>query len=118
MRAGRAVESRAGPVGAIQEVRELLGPHTPQFVAALVELAQSPNEMTRLAAIREAFDRLLGKAPLAVDTTSTNIETSIQALYLTALKEINSRPDPRTVEASAATDVTPQPDACNAATDW
>jgi hypothetical protein len=50
------------PRGAIEEVRALLSPHAPQLVAQLIELAQSQNEATRLAAIREAFDRLLGKA--------------------------------------------------------
>jgi hypothetical protein len=46
------------PRSVIEDVRERLGPHTPEFAAPLVELARSPNEATRLAAIREFFDRL------------------------------------------------------------
>jgi hypothetical protein len=82
-------------------------------VAALVELAQSPNEATRLAAIREALDRLLGKAPLAVDSsTSDAVVTNIQQLFLTAVQEANRRPDPRPI------DVTPAPDARDGAIEW
>jgi hypothetical protein len=83
----------------IEDVRERLGPYTPEFVAALVELARSPNETTRLAAIREAFDRLLGKPPVAVDTTVAKFD--IGALYLEAVKLANQPP------SEAAVDVTP-----------
>jgi hypothetical protein len=75
------------PRGVIEDVRERLGPYTPEFVAALVELVRSPNEETRLVAIREFFDRLLGKpavAPVAVDNSA--VELSIQQLYLTAVQ--------------------------------
>jgi hypothetical protein len=103
------------PRNAIEEVRERLGPHTAEFCAALVELARSPNEATRLAAVREFFDRLIGKAPLAVDTTVTKVD--IGQLYLQALKQANRPP------AEAAIDVTPAPDApagveCNSTTEW
>jgi hypothetical protein len=71
------------PRGVIEDVRERLGPYTPEFVAALVELVRSPNEAIRVAAIREAFDRLLGKPPVAV-AVDNSVEHSIQQLYLTA----------------------------------
>jgi hypothetical protein len=76
------------PRGAIEELRERLQPHMPEFAAALVELVRSPNEATRLAAIREAFDRLLGKAPIAVDQTVAKFDMG--ALYLEAVKAANS----------------------------
>jgi hypothetical protein len=86
------------PRGVIEEVRERLGPHTAEFCTALVELVRSPNEATRLAAVREFFDRLVGKPPVAVDTTVTKVD--IGALYLQALKVAN-----------APIDVTPTPQA-------
>jgi hypothetical protein len=45
----------------------------------------------RLAAIREAFDRLLGKAPIAVDTTVAKVDMG--AAYLRALKAVNAARD-------------------------
>jgi hypothetical protein len=103
------------PRGAIEDVRERLGPHIAEFVAALVELVRSPNEATRLAAIREAFDRLLGKPPVAVDTTVAKLD--IGALYLQAMKLANAPP------SEAAIDITPAPDApagveCNSTIQW
>jgi hypothetical protein len=77
------------PRGLIEGVRERLGPYTPEFVDALVELVRSPNEATRLAAIREAFDRLLGKSPIAVD--STVVKADIGALYLQAMQRVNQQ---------------------------
>jgi hypothetical protein len=74
-------------------------PYTPEFVDALVELVRSPNETTRLAAIREAFDRLLGKPPVAVDTNVAKFD--IGALYLQAVQAAN-RPN-----SEAAIYVTP-----------
>ena len=95
------------PRGVIEDVRERLRPYTPEFVAALVELVRSPNEAIRLAAIREAFDRLLGKPPVAV-AVDNSVEHSIQQLYLTALQAANRelRPDAPT-EAE-----------CNSTAEW
>jgi hypothetical protein len=103
------------PRGVIEEVRERLGPHTAEFCAALVELVRSPNEATRLSAVREFFDRLVGKPPVAVDTTVTKVD--IGQLYLQAVKQANRPP------AEAAIDATPAPDGpagveCNSATEW
>jgi len=82
--AGSVLNPGGRPRGVIEEVRERLGPHTVEFCAALVELVRSPNEATRLAAVREFFDRLIGKPPVAVDTTVTKLD--IGALYLQAVK--------------------------------
>jgi hypothetical protein len=114
---GPSLNPGGRPRGAIQEVRELLGPHTPKFVAALVELAQSPNDTTRLAAIREALDRLLAKAPVAVDDNEAEARAreAIGQLYLTAVQAANRPAD--------LIDVTPELDApagdeCNRTTEW
>jgi hypothetical protein len=58
----------------------------------LFELAtHSPNEMVRPAAIREILDRLLGKPPVAIDTTVAKVD--IGAMYLAALKRANGAID-------------------------
>jgi hypothetical protein len=57
----------------------------------LAELTQSSNEATiRLQALREILDRLLGKPPVAID--STVIKADVGAMYLAALKRANSWP--------------------------
>jgi hypothetical protein len=97
------------PRGVIEDVRERLGPYTPEFVAALVELTRSPNEATRLAAIREAFDRLLGKPPVAVDTTVAKFD--IGKLYLEAVKLANQlAPSEAAIDAAPADDQVNQTD--------
>jgi hypothetical protein len=112
---GSVLNPGGRPRGAIEELRERLQPHMPEFAAALVELVRSPNEATRLAAIREAFDRLLGKPFVSVDTTVTKVD--IGALYLQALQAANSPP------GEAAIDVTPAPGAaagaeCKSTAEW
>ena len=62
---------------------------TPSATAArvrgfLIELTKSSNEATRLAAIREILDRLLGKPAVFVDAVHTKVD--VGALYLQALK--------------------------------
>jgi hypothetical protein len=101
------------PRGVIEEVRERLGPHTAEFCAALVELVRSPNETTRLAAVREFFDRMLGKPPVAIDQTVAKFDVgaSIQALYLSALQQANKPAEPKTIEGSGVIDITPTPPA-------
>jgi hypothetical protein len=107
-----AINPGGRPKGVIEDVRERLGPYTPEFCAALVELVRSPNEMTRLAAIREFFDRQLGKPPMAVDTTVTkDIGPSIAALYLQAVQAANKSLDAEIVDAKAVPDAP-------AASDW
>jgi hypothetical protein len=75
----------------------------PEFAEALVALVRSPNEATRLSAIREAFDRLLGKPPVAIDSTVSKID--LGAIYLDVVKNANRPP------SEAAIDVTPTPPA-------
>jgi hypothetical protein len=102
---GSVLNPGGRPRGAIEELRERLQPHMPEFAAALVELVRSPNEATRLAAIREAFDRLLGKPPVAVDSTVTKFDMG--ALYLQAVQAVNAPIDvtpPTAVPADNATD--------------
>jgi hypothetical protein len=113
--AGSVLNPGGRPKAAIEAVRELLGQHQEEIVATLLELMRSDDEAIRLAAVKEGFDRLLGRAPLSVDSTSTSrVEHDIGMLYLTALKAANEMPDPR-----APVDVTPVPDARNCATtDW
>jgi hypothetical protein len=79
------------PRNAIEDVRERLGSYTPEFVNALVELSRSPNEAIRLAAIREFFDRTLGKPAIAVDSTVTKFDMG--ALFLDVVKNAG-RPAP------------------------
>jgi hypothetical protein len=68
-------------------------------VAALVELSRSSDETVRLAAVREFFDRLLGKPAVAV-AVDNSVEHNIQALYLSALQSASREPDPRVIEAT------------------
>jgi hypothetical protein len=59
-----------------------------ELVEELVELAtNSKSEMVRLAAIREFLDRMLGKAPVAVDATVAKFD--FPAFYLESLKRVN-----------------------------
>jgi hypothetical protein len=117
--AGSVLNPGGRPRAAIQEVREILEEHKEKFIDTLFELMGSDDEWVKLAALKEGFDRMLGRAPMSVDTTSTKtVEQRIQQLYLAAVIEANSRPDPRTVEASAVTDVTPEPDAGNSSIEW
>ena len=53
----------------------------------LIELSKSRNEATRLAAIKEILDRLLGKPAVFVDATHTKVDLGV--LYLQALKRAN-----------------------------
>jgi hypothetical protein len=111
--AGSVLNPGGRPRAAIEAVREILGQHQEEIVGTLLELMRSDDEAIRLASVKEAFDRLLGRAPLAVDSTSTKVEHTIQELYLTALKAANEQPD-----AGAPIDVT-LPDAGNGATtEW
>jgi hypothetical protein len=97
------------PRSALSEVQEALAEHSGELVDRLLELTRSPDPAIRLAALKESFDRLVGRAPMSVSTTNTrHIETSIQQLYLTAVMRANAEPDPR-----APVDVTLPPDAGN-----
>ena len=112
---GSCLNPGGRPRAAIEEVREILSQHKDELVDTLLQLLRSDDEAIRLAAVKEGFDRLLGKAPLAVDSTSSSrVEHDIGMLYLTALKAANEMPDCR-----APVDVAPAPDAGNGgAIEW
>jgi hypothetical protein len=107
---GPALNPGGRPKG-IEAVRELLGEHTPTFVAALVGLLQSPNETTRLAAFREFMDRLVGKPVQISDSNVKTQNLDIPALYLLAMQGANKQ------MGDGAIDVTPEPDA-RAGVEW
>ena len=60
----------------------------PEVAETLLALMRSPNESTRLSACREICDRVLGKPPVAIDTTVAKYD--IGAMYLAALKRANT----------------------------
>jgi hypothetical protein len=110
--AGSVLNPGGRPRAAIEDVREILGQHKEEIVETLLQLMRSNDEAIRLAAVKEGFDRLLGRAPMSVDTTSTKtIEHNIQQLYLRAVIAANQEPPP--------TDITAVPEASNGATtEW
>jgi len=71
----------------IETARAQLMPQLPLFLERLAELTQSSNETIRLQALREIFDRLLGRSAVFVDTTHTRAD--LGQLYLAALKRCN-----------------------------
>jgi hypothetical protein len=85
----------------IEAVRDLLRPNAPAFVAALVDLLKSENEATRLAAVKEYFDRLVGKPLQSVDSETRTVD--IGALYLQAVQQAQPPPN-------AVVDITPRSD--------
>jgi hypothetical protein len=81
------------PRNAIEQLREKYMHRLPELFDGLIELAtKSQNEMTRLAAIREILDRLLGKPAVFVDATHTRV-ADIPSLYLAALRRANGCSD-------------------------
>jgi hypothetical protein len=73
-----------GRTSALSEVRALMKPHAGRYVEALHRLLDDPDPSIRLAALKEAFDRLLGKAVVAVEQdTRTWDMASIQQAFLT-----------------------------------
>jgi hypothetical protein len=89
-----------GRTSGIGAVRELLRPNAPAFVTALVGLLQSPNETTRLAAIREFLDRLVGRPVQVVENDVRTL--NMGEMYLAALKAVNAHAS--TVDVTPATD--------------
>jgi hypothetical protein len=85
---GSVLNPGGRPRGEIERVRELLGAHRDEFVATLLGLVRSPNEQTRLAALEIAFDRLLGRPPVAVDSVVQKFDHA--AMYLAALRATNT----------------------------
>ncbi len=94
-----AVNPGGRPVGHIEEIRRLLAEHQDEIVATLLSLLRSKDEGVQLAAAREMLDRLLGKAPIAVDSTVAKYDH--QAVFLAALKAVNAEPNPKEIEGVA-----------------
>ena len=91
MRKGFSANPGGRPRSTIEQVREALLPDLPRFLERLAELTQSSNETIRLQALREILDRLLGKPPVAIDTTVAKLD--VGAMYLAALKRANGAID-------------------------
>jgi hypothetical protein len=95
---GQAALNPGGrPRGTIEEFRARFNPRMPEVADVLLELMRSPNESTRLSAVREILDRLLGKPAVFVDATHTKVD--IASLYLQALKRANGVPTGQTIDA-------------------
>jgi hypothetical protein len=75
------------PRTAIEELRARLLPRLPEFMDGPIELTKSSNDASRLAAICEMLDRLLGKPAVFVDATHTKVD--LGALNLQALRRVN-----------------------------
>jgi hypothetical protein len=112
---GSVLNPGGRPRTEIERMRELLGQHRDEFVETLLQLVRSQNEQTRLAAVQVAFDRLLGKAPLAVDTTVAKVD--LGALYLAAVQAANGLPPNDPIDITPAPDA-PAGDECNNTIDW
>jgi hypothetical protein len=85
---GQAALNPGGrPRSTIEEVRAQLLPRLPEYLEAIDKLTRSRHEATRLAAVKEILDRLLGKPAVFVDSTHTRVD--IASLYLQALKQVN-----------------------------
>jgi hypothetical protein len=95
---GTALNPGGRPRGAIEEFRARFNPRMSEIADVLLELMRSPNESTRLSAVREILDRLLGKPAVFVDATHTKVD--IASLYLQALKRVNGVPDSPTIDAN------------------
>ena len=55
----------------------------PELFDGLIELTKSDSENIRLQALREIFDRLLGKPAVFVDATHTRVD--VGQLYLAVI---------------------------------
>jgi hypothetical protein len=86
-----------GRTSALAEVRALLKPHVALYVQRLNELVRHPDPDVALPALREAFDRLLGKPVASIEQDVRTLDMG--QLYLAAVKAANA---PQTLEGTAA----------------
>ena len=89
---GRILPGHSGnpagrPVGSISDFRRRFEPHMGEVAEVLLALLRSPNENTRLSAVREICDRVLGRSAIAIDATHTRVD--VGQLYLSALRRAN-----------------------------
>src|SRR5215471_3126130 len=80
----------SGRPAAVKEVRDLARQHTPSALARLVELMNSKNEATALAAIDQLLNRGYGKPVQAVESEVRTFDMG--QLYLAAVQAVNSVP--------------------------
>lgn len=91
-----------GRTSALTTVRELMKPHAGRYVEALHKLLDDPDPGIRLSALKEAFDRLLGKAVAHIESDSRHMDVSetIKMLYLQAVQSVPSD-GAKVIEATA-----------------
>jgi hypothetical protein len=84
------------------EIKAALAKHVPEMVKELVRLAtEAENEATRVAAIKEVFDRAIGKA---VQPVETEVQFGISAELQRLLQDVDgqSRSIPATSDRPGA----------------
>ena len=84
---GSVLNPGGRPRNAIEQLREKYMHRLPELFEGLIELTKSDSENIRLQALREIFDRLLGKPAVFVDATHTRVD--VGQLYLDSLKRAN-----------------------------
>jgi hypothetical protein len=103
---GRALSSLA-------KVRALLEPNVELYVERLNELVRNPDPDIALPALKEAFDRLLGKAVAVVeqDVRTMDVNEAIRQMWLQAAQAAGAErkaalevDDTKIVEARVVTD--------------
>ena len=85
---GHTANRGGRPAHSIASIRERYLPRLDELMEELVELAtNSKSEMVRLAAIKEFLDRMLGRSPVAIDTTVAKFD--FPSAYLESSKRVN-----------------------------
>jgi hypothetical protein len=88
----------------VAELRDLARAHTPDALKRLVELLQSRNEQTALAAARELLDRGYGKPVQSVEKDVRTFD--VGKAFIAAVTQVNAKPlpgdDARVIDATAA----------------
>src|SRR5258707_2270603 len=94
---GTGSPNPGGRTSALAEVRALLTPHVALYVQRLNELVRHPDPDVALPALREAFDRLLGKPVASIEQDVRTLDMG--QLYLAAVQMANA---PQSIEGTAA----------------
>jgi hypothetical protein len=108
---GTGSPNPGGRTGALAEVRALLKPNAALYVERLNQLVRDQDPAIALAALREAFDRLLGKSVQSVesDVRTLNVTDTIREMYLAVVSgKAGGHGAPTTIEGEAST-VDPAP---------
>jgi hypothetical protein len=93
-----------GRSGSLTAVREKLKTHIDVYVAELVKLMGDADPGTRLAALREYGDRLMGKPTQQIETDARLMTFDVGAAFVKAHEMIN---EGRKAAVESAVDVTP-----------